>query len=101
VIEARRLVEQAAAICEETVGPMNRDTALAYDALARVELALEQREPALSHFRRALTVMEGYYLPETKPLLRLRTRVDDLAAVIGCGCELPSSNSSPCIAKPC
>jgi hypothetical protein len=37
--EARRLVEQAVAICEGAIGPANRNIALADQVLAEVELA--------------------------------------------------------------
>jgi Tetratricopeptide repeat len=78
-IEARRLVELAAAICEETVGLVNRDTALAYEALGRVELAFGRRALALGHFRHALAILEGYYLPGTEPLRQLHARVAEAA----------------------
>jgi hypothetical protein len=76
-------------ICKETVGLMNRDTALAYQALAEVELALGRPELALSHFQQVLAVLEDYYLPGTRPLRQLRARVADIAGKSVGGVERP------------
>jgi Tfp pilus assembly protein PilF len=47
---AHQLIEQALAICEETVGP-------AHQAFAHVELALGQRQRALDHYQQAPAVL--------------------------------------------
>lgn len=74
--QAIRLARLALEICEETLGPASRDTALAHEALAEVYLAIGQRATACDHYQQALKVLGEFYFPDSEPLRRLQTRTE-------------------------